>query len=128
MALHYEVLEDTQLVRIHISGAPTSEQMLHLVDEILADTRLHTGFALLSDHREIDHPATPEQVKAILARVASHANERAPSRMAVLVATSASYGMMRMMSATAAPTGFEVQPFYEEVVALAWLRQRALPE
>ena len=81
MAIRYEVLEDSQLVRIHIAGSPTSQDMLDLLDQVLSDSRLRTGFAVLSDQRDIDQPATPDQIKAIVARVAAHTNERSPSRI-----------------------------------------------
>jgi len=113
-----------RLVRFTIRGVMDSDEMLASVDKALAQLDDKGGYDILSDHRLVDKPATPEQVKLLMAHLAVNGQRLRGARCAVIVGNEASYGMMRMMSVRAEQLGIDVGVFRELEAALQFLGPR----
>lgn len=124
MPIRYDVSPQEQLVRVEISGSLDAVEMMRSVRAIRAHEGLRAGFVILSDHRAISRPISPDELRSLVSILAEPDGRPMPKRMAALVASPASYGMMRMFDAFAGGVGLEVQPFHDEADALAWLNGR----
>ena len=112
-----------KLARFEIEGAWTTAEMIEAVNLVLDAIGARKGFDLLSDHRKIGEPATPEQVRTLVGHLTREGSALVGRRAAVVVATEASYGMMRMLGAHAERIGIEVGVFSSMTEARAWLRR-----
>ena len=123
MPINAWVDEDDKLARFEIVGEWTTEEMIESVSGILAAIGARTGFDLLSDHRLIAEPATPEQIRALVGHLTRRGSALAGRRAAVVVGSEASYGMMRMLGAYTERIGIEVGIFTTLPDALTWLQR-----
>lgn len=113
-----------RLIRFTLVGTLETAEMLNAVKSVLAETDGTDGHDVLSDHRELLTPATPEQVRALLDFLARNGNAVRGGRCAVVVNSEASYGMIRMMAARAETLGIEVRPFWKIEDAESFLASR----
>jgi hypothetical protein len=103
-----------------VSGTVTTGEMLAAVDDAMRDTE-QAPYAILSDHRSLDEPATTPQVKALVSHLTDVSAHFAGSRWAIVTGLTASYGMMRMLSVLAAELPIEIAVFTDLVEATCWL-------
>ena len=115
--------EADKLARFEIIGEWTTEEMLRAVSRTLDALGGREGFDLLSDHRLIGKPATPEQIRALVGHLSRTGSALAGRRAAVVVGNAASYGMMRMLGVHAESIGIEVGIFATIPEAMEWLRR-----
>lgn len=115
--------EDQKLARFEIVGTWTTDEMVVSMNGVLDVIGGRTGFDLLSDHRRIDGPATPEQIRTLVTQLTRKGSALAGRRAAVVVGNEASYGMMRMLGVYTERIGIEVGIFNEIREALRWLHR-----
>ena len=117
MPISVSVCHVRRLIHFTLSGGLDTAEMLLAVDDALG--QLDGGvYDVLSDHRAVTTPATPEQVKAVIDRLKPAAKALEGRRGAIVVSNDTSYGMMRMFSAHAEyGLGFAVQVFRDLAAA-----------
>ena len=123
MPLHFRLDEQEQLLRFELTGEWDTAEMLAVTHEAYAAAAQHRGFDILSDNRGNASTATPEQVRKLAELMIREGGMFAGRRAAIVVESAASYGMIRMLAARAAPLGLEVCPFFSMDEALTFLRE-----
>ncbi len=111
----------TGVARFTVSGEFTLDDMRAAVDRLATDPACRPGMPILSDHRAIARPATAEEVSGLVGHVAEHRRMFAGSRMAIVAASAASYGMMRMLSTLAEDVPMKIAVFLDPAEAERWL-------
>lgn len=111
---------ERRLVTFTVTGKMDTKEMVEAVSTTFGQREPGVVYNVVSDNRAVDEPATPDQIKALVAELMRHGTVDG-MRAAMLVATDASYGMMRMMSAYAEPLGIHVGIFRDADAARAFL-------
>jgi hypothetical protein len=112
-------------VRFRLQGTVSTAEILAALGDALRQIKPEVRYDVLSDHRELATPATPEQIKALMIAIEDRGASLHGSRCAVVVATDASYGMMRLMAVHAEGVGIDVGVFRTMKEAEAFLEQPA---
>jgi hypothetical protein len=98
MAVQAKLERDLKRVVIHVSGTVLVEDVLAAIDGIVADPDFGPGYDVLSDHRQVELPLTPDATKAWLGHLERGIERVRGCRWAAVATSPASYGMMRMLS------------------------------
>ena len=99
MPIDISIEKDRQRVRFVIRGRFETDEIVLAVDRIALDPDFGPDFAVLSDHREVTEPLTPEQARKMVERLEQHGEIMSGRHWVAIVDSPASYGMMRLMSA-----------------------------
>ena len=111
-------------VQFTIDGPLDTAEMFSALDDAFGQMDGKGGYDVLSDHRELSAPATPEQIKQLMSRLRTGAQVFAGRKVAIVVVTEASYGMIRLLSAHAEQIGIDVRAFRDMPAALECLDAR----
>ena len=109
------------ILRIEIVGTVTTEEITLAVDRSLETLEEDASCSILSDHRRITTPATVEQVEAFVEHLRRHAPAAHGRRWAIVTASPASFGMMRMLSVLVERIPMTVQVLQDMAAAEQWL-------
>ncbi len=121
MPIEYRIDQEHSLVRFEVSDPLEPAQIAGTVQRLLADPELRPGLRILSDHTNLDTPATTKMVKTLPAFLEQLGNNLGRFRCALVVSTTVSYGMGRMAEAYAEDGLAEVRVFRSLDEAEAWL-------
>lgn len=112
---------DLRVVRITITGGLTAAEMIESADRVAALIGPRVGYSVVSDHRGVTTPATPQQLEVLV----DHLSRRVPAvhrqKWAIVTASPASFGMMRMFSVLAERIPIRVAVFLDPIEAMTWL-------
>ena len=114
---------ERRLVTFTLTGTLETKEMLAALATAFAQRKPGVVYNVMSDNRAVDVPATPDQIKTLVAELMRQSTVDG-MRAAMVVGTDASYGMMRMMSAYTEPLGIRVEIFRDTEAALAFLDER----
>jgi hypothetical protein len=128
MPIQFTLDEPQRLLRFELTGEWDTAEMLAVTHEAYAAAAQHHGFDILSDNRGNATVATPEQVRKLAELMVREGASFAGRRAAIVVDSAASYGMIRMLAARAAPLGLEVCPFFSMEEAVSFLREPRPPQ
>ena len=120
MPIETKLDHDNRLVSFTVTGLLDTREMVEAVGATFGQRKPGVVYNVLSDTRAVDEPATPDQIKALVAELMRHGTVEG-MRAAMVVGTDASYGMMRMMSAYTEPLGIHVGIFRDADAARAFL-------
>ena len=120
MPIETQLDHERRLVTFTVTGTLDTKEMVEAVRATFGQRTPAVVYNVLSDNRAVDEPAKPEQIKVLVAELMRHGAVDG-MRAAMLVATDASYGMMRMMSAYTEPLGIHVGIFRDTDAARAFL-------
>lgn len=123
MPITYAVDPSARLIRASVVGDFTVEEMLACVTAAAAEVG-EPGWHILADHRAVGEPATRAQVERLVDHLDVLRETFAGARWAVVVASPASYGMMRMfgMLAERVPMTVRVFDAHAAPAAERWAR------
>jgi hypothetical protein len=122
MPIHYTIDPLRQRVDVVLDGTVSIQEAIDAFETLVHSPELRPGFVILSDHRRLDRPFSPEEVHRLTDWMESHASTLHPTRWAAVVSRPTSFGLMRMLSARAKLTaGIEVDVFLDLHTADAWL-------
>jgi hypothetical protein len=122
MPINYTIDPLRQRVDAVLVGAVSIQEAIDVFGTLVRAPELRPGFVILSDHRRLDRPFSPEEVHRLTEWMESHASVLHPTRWAAVVARPTSFGLMRMLSARAKLTaGIDVDVFLDLHAAEAWL-------
>ena len=122
MPIESKIDHDARLVSFRITGKLDTAEMLASLNSCFALRNPGVLYDVLSDHREVEEPATPEQIRTLVAELMRLGGVDG-MRAAMIVGTDASYGMMRMMAAHTEALGIRVGIFREPAEALEFLER-----
>ena len=120
--LTVEIDHAQHLLRFRLEGEWQTEVAFPQIATAFAQLKPGERYDILSDHRGVSQPATPEHVKGIFELLRKNGQMFAGQRAAIVVSSVASYGMMRMLSAHSDQIGLDVQVFWSPEEALTFLR------
>lgn len=121
MALQYEIKPDLGLVRLFGPRRPDIREVEAVMERVFSDPAFQTGFAFLSDGREMSEAPPREYVEQGLEYLGRNAARLGRCRWASVVSSPSVFGMARMAEFMAGRTSIEFRTFYDEAEALAWL-------
>ena len=120
--LTVEIDHALHLLKFRLEGEWHPEVAFPQIANAFAQIEAGARYDILSDHRGVSQPATPEQVKGIFEVLKKHGHAFAGQRAAIVVGSIASYDMMRMLSAHSDQIGLDVQVFWSPEEAMQFLR------
>lgn len=122
MPITYTIDPLRQRVDAVLDGEVSIQEAIDVFGALVHAPELRPGFVILSDHRRLDRPFSPEEVHRLTDWMESHASVLHPTRWAAVVARPTSFGLMRMLSARAKLTaGIDVEVFLDLHAADTWL-------
>ncbi len=108
MPIELSIEADRRRARLVIHGRVETDEILSAVDQVALDPEFGADFAILSDHRDVVEPLTPEQARKLIERLEHHGETMRGRHWVAIVDSPASYGMMRLMSARLESLGIRV--------------------
>jgi hypothetical protein len=104
------------------SGAASAEGLIGFVLELIADPRFRPGMAVLVDHSALDsRPLEPEDIQSLSRAVLQRDRLIGPSRVAIVVPDSLTFGYARMYELYADDAQLCSRVFYSRAEAVSWL-------
>jgi hypothetical protein len=105
------------------AGAGTFEGFRDGIQALVDDPGFTLGMPILVDHSSLDVSGmSPNEVRAIGDFVAALGERIGPSRVAVVVPNSLTFGFVRMAETQANQPQLTVRPFYSLAEAADWLQ------
>ena len=120
MTLRYEITSPG-IVRVLVIGAADPYAVIELLRSLAEDPAFRPGMAQLVDMREVPEPLPVKDLERVAHAFEQLRTRFAGSRAAVLVSTTAMFGVVRQFGTLVERAGLEVTPFTDEDEALAWL-------
>jgi len=120
-AVTYAIDTDRRIVYLRVRSTPTLEDAERVLVAAFSDERYVPGFACLVD-RTATEPPTTQYVRGLTTIFRRHRDLLTPSRVAVVVASQATYGMFRMLQSLGVDTPAEMEIFRDHEEAEAWIR------
>ena len=125
MPTEFRVDVDAGIVYRTITGEITIDELLASYRSMLAHPDFRPGLRALTDLREVKPSAVRRDVLRLAEFVQEHGEEIGALRVAVVVSTDASFGMVRELEVELAASPVEIGLFRDPAEALAWLGPRA---
>jgi hypothetical protein len=119
MPLTYSIDPTARLVRLHYDGDPTLREATSVLLSVLADSEFRTGYAILADRRSL--PAPSANYVRGLASFAKSIGLLGAARIAVVVQSTAAFGMARMGQLMVDGESAPLRIFTELAEAERWL-------
>jgi hypothetical protein len=114
--------EGPQDVTITTSGPATVEGLTRYVKDLVEDARFRPGMFILADHRELEASTVSASEVKRQAEMMKLLDDRfGNSKVAIVVASTLSFGYARMYELHAAETQLHSRVFYSRGDGLAWL-------
>ena len=123
MPATHMVDRDAGIVHLTLRGVLTLAEMVATVQAVIDDLEPGRAYDVLSDHRELEEPATREQMLQLTEFLRSRGTPFHGRRWAVIVGGPASFGVIRMLSVHLESAPIHTMPFYDPGEARAWLAE-----
>lgn len=120
MTMRYEITSPG-IVRISVTGLVDPHAAIALLRSLTEDPAFRPELPQLVDLREVPEPVPVTDLERVAYAFEQMRSHFAGSRAAVLVATTAMFGVVRQFGTLVERAGVEVTPFTDEREALAWL-------
>jgi len=118
--MRYEITSPG-IVRISVTGVVDPHTAIALLRSLAEDPAFGPRLPQLVDMREVPEPLPVTDLERVAYAFEQMRSRFAGSRAAVLVATTAMFGVVRQFGTLVERAGVEVTPFTDEREALAWL-------
>lgn len=125
MPITYQIEPDSGDIYVAVTGSFTTEEIISSLSQATAAPQFRPGCNILSDHRQIEIPITPQQLTLMIEHLRLLESKFRFSRWAIVATQPASYGMMRMFAVYAEPLPLEIKVFRDYDAAQNWLNQSA---
>ena len=120
MTLRYEITSPG-IVSVLVTGAADPDAVIELLRSLAYDPAFRPGMPQLVDMRDVPEPLPVKDLERVAYAFEQLRARFAGSRAAVLVSTTAMFGVVRQFGTLVERAGLEVTPFTDEHEALAWL-------
>lgn len=118
----------SHVARFEVAGTLTLGEMTKAIDAVMKELERDRGFDVLSDHRGLESPATVAQLESLVEHLRRYGQPVHGQRWAIVTRTTASFGMMRMLSVLAEGIPMQVSVFQDPVEAERWLAEPRLAQ
>jgi hypothetical protein len=127
MTVHYRIDPSMNRINTKAFGEVTLAEVLEHFDELAADPDYEPEFDVLLDLVDCKTLPDVREVRSAAERVTAEASSLRFGRLAVVVASEALFGMLRMFHALAESAFSDAQVFRDRDDALAWLGEFGPP-
>jgi hypothetical protein len=127
MPIRSEIDEGEKILRFHVEGDWTTEDMISVASAGVRSIAGREGWDVLCDITRTNRASTPDEIRRLVQVLAAEGSALRGRRSAMVVSNPTSYGMMRMLAVHAEPIGIEVQIFNDVAAALRYLRPAEQP-
>jgi hypothetical protein len=111
-----------QDVTITTSGPASVEGLVGFVTDLVSNPRYRPGMSILVDHTALDaRPLKAPDIQALADTVIRLDEQIGPSRVAIVVPNSLTFGFARMYEQSADAAQVRSKVFYSRSEAIAWL-------
>jgi len=125
MTVHYRIEHETHRIHTKAFGEVTLEEVLEHFDELVADPSFEPDLDVLLDLVDCKTVPDVDQIRLAAGRVTADASNLRFGRLAVVVASEALFGMLRMFHTLGESSFSDAQIFRNRDDALAWLGEFA---
>jgi hypothetical protein len=127
MTVQYRIDPSIRRITTRGFGEVTLDEVLEHFDELSADPAFEPGLDVLLDVVDCKTLPGPDEVRSAAMRVTADLSTFRFSRLAILVASEALFGMMRMFHTFSESAFSEAQMFRDRDEALQWLARTDPP-
>jgi hypothetical protein len=121
MGVHFTIDKQARLVAYVADGVVTADHARAFLAAVLTHPDYEPGFDFLGDRREVEEEPDSAYVRAVSLEMTARKATLGPCRWAVVVASDAGYGMVRMWGLLTGLTGVQIRPFRAMGEAAEWL-------
>jgi len=121
MPITCRIDRDAGIVHTKLSGQFSAEEVTAYRDRLLGDPDYRPGMLGFVDCREVESLPSASTLQLLALEISRRQEAVGSSRVAVVVASEAAYGLMRMYEVYIASTSIKVKVFRDEAEALSWL-------
>jgi NAD(P)-dependent dehydrogenase (short-subunit alcohol dehydrogenase family) len=127
MTIHYRIDASINRIATRAFGEVTIDEALQHFDELKADSSYEPGLDVLLDLIDCDTLLDADQIRTAAARVTENLSTFRFGRLAMVVASEALFGTLRMFHSFSESVFSETQIFRDRDEALQWLGESAPP-
>jgi hypothetical protein len=125
--MDYTLEFESERVTITTSGRVDVADVERLVNELVSDPRFTPGMPILADHSALDtRSLMADGARRIGHIFVNFGGQIGRSPLAVVVANTLTYGLVRMASAFGLRAPLKIKTFYSRDEAEAWLAEQSL--
>ncbi|MBW1844511.1 MAG: STAS/SEC14 domain-containing protein [Deltaproteobacteria bacterium] len=121
MTIHYRIDASSNRIMTRVLGEVTIDEALQHFDELSVDPSYEPGMDALLDLTDCETLLDVDKIRTAAARATADLSTLRFGRMAIVVASEALFGMLRMFHTLSESAFSEVQIFRDRDEALQWL-------
>ena len=121
MPAQFQVDRRTRTVYLTLTGTFTSEDVAATIHDMFDALAGETAYNVFADHRGLTTAATAAQVRVAAELIGGPGSPFRGGRWAIVSATQASFGMMRMLAVHTEEVPVEMEVFRDVESAERWL-------
>ena len=121
MPIHYRIDASSNRITTRVFGEATIDEALQHLDELSADPSYEPGLEALLDLVDCETLLDVDKIRTAAARVTADPSALRFGRLAIVVASDALFGMLRMFHTLSESVFSEAQIFRDRDEALQWL-------
>jgi hypothetical protein len=121
MTIHYRIDASSNRITTRVFGAVTIDEAFQHLDELSADPSYEPDLDVLLDLIDCETLLDTDQIRVAAARVTADLSTLRFGRLAIVVASEAFFGMLRMFHTLSESAFSEAQIFRDRDEALQWL-------
>jgi len=121
MTIHYRIDASSNRITTRVFGEVTIDEVLQHFDELLADSSYEPDLDVLLDLADCKNLLDADQIRTAAARVTADPSTLRFGRLAIVVASEALFGTLRMFHSFSESAFLEAQIFRDRDEALQWL-------
>lgn len=119
--IHYRIDASSNRIATRVFGEVTIDEALQHFDELLADSSYEPDLDVLLDLTDCQTLLDADQIRTAAARVTANPSTLRFGRLAIVVASEALFGTLRMFHSFSESAFLEAQIFRYRDEALQWL-------
>jgi hypothetical protein len=126
MTIHYRIDASSNRISTRVFGEVTIDEALQHFDELSVDPSYEPGLDVLLDLTDCETLLDVDKIRTVAARVTADLSTLRFGRMAIVVASDALFGMLRMFHTLSESAFSEAQIFRDCDGAIQWLGETGL--
>lgn len=120
----YRIDSDEGIVYISGTEVASLTEWTNFLDSILADPAFRPGFCLISDRRNMQSTPPAGYARDLADRIVARRDRLKGARWAIVVNSTVSYGLGRLIELSIEDAGVEMHVFNDYEEGLRWIREK----